>query len=143
MSAIADTVRTIYRHWARQDIDAALPYIGEGFCMHILVPSAVTPHGGLCAGRESAIARLRMLIADFKFLKYQPGPIATSGDTMAAAQVELRYRHKRSGVTVETRLGHFWTFEKGKAAELIEYHDVDRIAAFASQAASVMAARAL
>ena len=36
-------------------------------------------------------------------------------------------------------LGQFWTFRNGKVVKLVEYHDMDRIAEFASAAAAAMA----
>ena len=57
-----------------------------------------------------------------------------TGD-QAAVRVRIRYRHKATGETIETTLGHFWRIREGKAAQLDEYHDVQHVVSFLTKVA--------
>ncbi len=52
-------------------------------------------------------------------------------------EIPLRYRHRRTGAVLETVIANFWTFEEGWPVRLTEYHDLDRIKAFAARVAAL------
>ena len=68
-------------------------------------------------------------INDYDFLAYDQGPIIVTGDH-ATSQPQIRYRHKKTGKVIETRLNHTWHVKDGKARTLDERHDVARVQAF-------------
>ena len=45
-------------------------------------------------------------------------------------QPQIRYRHKKTGKMLETRINHTWWIADGNATALEERHDVPRVLAF-------------
>ena len=47
------------------------------------------------------------------------------------------YRHKATGLQIETTIANFWSFEDGWPVKLAEYHDIGRVQAFTAELASL------
>lgn len=116
----------IYAAYRDQRLDEVLPRLTDDFRFTLHLPADAMPGAGVPHGKAETAALLAGLIATYDFLMYEPGPIMVTGDR-CAVQPRIRYRHKATGETIETTLGHFWRVRDGKAAALDEYHDVDRM----------------
>lgn len=55
----------------------------------------------------------------------------------AALEIVGHYRHKATGLQIETTIVNFWTFEDGWPVKLAEYHDINRIQAFTAKLATM------
>ena len=55
----------------------------------------------------------------------------------AGVEIPIRYRHRRTGAVLETKIANFWTFEEGWPVKLSEYHDISRIQAFTASMAAL------
>ena len=55
----------------------------------------------------------------------------------AGLEIPIHYRHKETGVQIETTIVNFWTFEDGWPIKLAENHDIDRIQAFTAKLAAL------
>jgi ketosteroid isomerase-like protein len=60
---------------------------------------------------------------------------------MTCTSRPIRYRHRATGVPLESVFASFWTFEGDRPVRLSEYHDIGRIQAFANTVAAVEASR--
>ena len=63
-------LRDIYDAWRAQDLDQVASYFPEEFSHTVCIPTEVHPLGGLRTGKSSAMERLRLIAADFDFLKF-------------------------------------------------------------------------
>ena len=55
----------------------------------------------------------------------------------AGVEIVGHYRHKGTGLQVETTIVNFWTFEDGWPVKLAEYHAIDRIQAYTTKLAAM------
>lgn len=77
---------------------------------------------------ESALL-FQSFLNDYDFVAYDHGPIIVAGDS-ATTQPQIRYRHKRTGKVLDTKLTHTWSVKGGKAVALEERYDVPVVQAF-------------
>ena len=124
--ALLQAIYTAYREKRLADVLALLT---DDFQFTLHLPAESLPGAGAPHGKADTANLLDGLIAAYDFLMYEPGPIMVTGD-QAAVRVRIRYRHKATGETIETTLGHFWRIRGGKAAQLDEYHDVEHVVSF-------------
>jgi len=52
-------------------------------------------------------------------------------------EIPIHYRHRETGIQLETIIVNFWTFEDGWPVRLAEYHDVGRIQTFCATLAAL------
>ncbi len=104
------------------------------FASSCICPEAALPGGDKVRNLAETREILQHLADTYDFVAYDPGPIMVSAGR-ATVQPQIRFRDKKSGKLLETRLSHAWRFKDGKAAELEEHHDVTKILAFLKSAA--------
>ena len=63
-----------------------------------------------------------------EFLRYDLSALLVGKD-IAAAEISFIYRHRKTGVTLETTKVNFWTFEAGWPIRMTEYFDLNGVAA--------------
>jgi hypothetical protein len=105
----------------------------------VYIPAEVHPLGGLCNGKQAVLARLGLIAAEFDFLRFDTGDLMIHKDR-ASVEIPICYRHRRTGIVLESGIANFWTFEEGWPVKLSEYHDIDRIQAFTAKVAELTAA---
>jgi len=57
----------------------------------------------------------------------------------AGVEIVGHYRHKATGLQIETTIVNFWTFEDGWPVRLSEYHDIERVQTFTAKLAALNA----
>ncbi len=105
------------------------------------IPTEIHPLGGACNGKHAALSRLRLITVEFDFLRFDTSELMIDGNR-AAVEIPVRYRHRETGVPLESIFVNFWTLEEGWPVRLTEYHDIGRIQAFTKEVAAVTPAQA-
>jgi ketosteroid isomerase-like protein len=119
----------IYDAWRAQDLEWLASYLPDDFCHIIHIPSEIHPFGGTSRGKAAAIARLGVIADDFEILQFDTQGLIVQ-EARAGVEIPVRYRHRETGVALETTIANFWTFEDGWPVRLTEYHDLVRIQEF-------------
>jgi ketosteroid isomerase-like protein len=129
--ANAEVVFRGYEALNRGDIDAALELMQPDIEWHTyLVPG---PGGGCYRGHDGVRelwGDARNIFGDFR---NEPRAIADLGDQIAVAVV-LCGRGKASGVEVEARIAHLFTFRDGLVASVRSFENMDEALAAAGSA---------
>jgi ketosteroid isomerase-like protein len=128
----------IYDAFRAQDLDWLASYLPDDFTHVMHIPTDVSPGFGECRGKKPVIERWRMAIAEFDFLLVDSSGLIAEA-SRAAIEIHFRYRHRRTGLLLESTKANFWELEDGWPVRLTEYYDVGPIRAFtASLAAQVV-----
>jgi ketosteroid isomerase-like protein len=136
MPKTTETVlRDIYDAWRAQDLDWLASYLPDDFCHVVKIPIEIHPLGGACNGKHAALERLRLITVEFDFLKFDTSDLMI-GRNRAAVEIPIRYRHRETGVPLESIFVNFWTLEEGWPVRPTEYHDIGRIQAFVNDVAA-------
>lgn len=135
MQSTGSLLGDIYDAWRAQDLELLASYLPVDFCHMIYIPQQVHPLGGLTQGKKASVERLGLIAAQFDILRFDTSGLMTERNH-AAVQIPIRYRHRETGVPLETTIGNFWTFEDGWPVLVTEYHDVGRIQAFSDAVAA-------
>ena len=109
----------------------------DDFCHVIHIPQAILPLGGTCRGKAASIARLGVIADDFEFVRFDTSGLVLQDDR-AGVEIPVHFRHRETGMSLETTIANFWTFEDGYPIKLSEYHDIDRIQAFSKHLGEVL-----
>ncbi len=139
MTKTETVISDIYDAWRSQDLDRLATYLPNDFSHVVYIPTEVHPLGGLCSGKKAALARLGLIAAEFDFLRFDTSDLMIH-EERAGVEISIRYRHRQTGVVLETKIANFWTFEEGWPVKLSEYHDIARIQAFTANVAALTAA---
>jgi len=141
MTKTETIINDIYDAWRSQDLDRLASYLPEDFSHMIYVPTEVHPLGGLCRGKEAAVGRFGLIAMQFDCLHFDTSDLMLRGNR-AGLEIPVRYRHRETGIQIETMIVNFWTFEDGWPVGLSEYHDIGRIQAFTASLAALNSAQA-
>lgn len=87
---------------------------------------------------EPRWTRIRAVAAEFDFLKFDTSSLIAEANRVAV-EITIYYRHRETGVFLQTTFVDFWTFEDGRPVKLVEYHDVARMQDFMTNVARAMA----
>jgi ketosteroid isomerase-like protein len=136
MAKTETIITDIYDAWRAQDIDWLASYLPKDFSHMIYLPPEVSPLGGLRSGKAAAIHRLGVIAVRYDFLRYDTSDTMIRKDRVGL-EIPICYRHRQTGMQLETVIGNFWTFEDGWPVGLAEYHDVSRIQAFSASVAAL------
>jgi len=135
----ASVVREIYGAWLAHDMDTIAGLLPEDFSHALLIPTAIHPLGGLYKGK-AAMDRIRTVAADFDFLKFDASSLIAEANRVAV-EIPIHYRHRETGVQLQTIFVDFWTFEDSRPIKLVEYHDVGRMHDFMTTVAALTEAK--
>jgi hypothetical protein len=135
----ATVLKDIYDAWRAQDLDWLASYL-PAVCHVVYIPTEIHPLGGACCGKTAALERLRLITVEFDFLRFDTSALMINRNH-AAVEIPIRYRHRETGVSLESVVVNFWMLEEGWPARLNEYHDIGRIQAFVNDIAAVTPAR--
>jgi ketosteroid isomerase-like protein len=139
MTKTETIIGDIYDSWRAQDLDRMASYLPEDFSHVIHIPLQVHPLGGLCRGKAAAVGRLGQIAQQFDFLRFDTSDLMLRGNRVGL-EIPIRYRHRETGIQIETMIVNFWTFEDGWPVGLSEYHDIGRIQAFTASLAALTTA---
>ncbi len=140
MTKTETIIGDIYDAWRAQDLDWLASYLPDDFSHMIYIPLEVHPLGGLCRGKEAAVARLGLIAMQFDCLHFDTSDLMIRKER-AGLEIPLRYRHRETGIQIETKMVNFWTFEDGWPVGLAEYHDIGRVQAFTASLAALTPAQ--
>lgn len=126
----------IYDAWLAQDLEWLASYLPDDFSHTVYIPPEIHPLGGARRGKVAALERLAIVAHQFDFLRFDTSDLMIQKNR-AGLEIPIHYRHKETGVQLETMIVNFWTFEDGWPVRLAEYHDVGRIQAFSANLAAL------
>jgi ketosteroid isomerase-like protein len=127
-----------YDAWRAQDLDWLASYLPEDFSHMVYVPTEIHPLGGLCRGKAAVLQRFAIVAQEFDLLRYDTSDLMIQKNG-AGLEIPSHYRHKATGLQIETMIVNFWTFEDGWPVKLDEYHDIGRVQAFTASVAALTA----
>ena len=87
--------------------------------------------GGLCRGKEASVGSLGLIAMQFDCLHFDTSDLMIRKER-AGLEIPVRYRHRETGIQIETMIANFWTFKDGWPVGLSEHHDIGRIKAFSA-----------
>jgi ketosteroid isomerase-like protein len=133
--ATTTLLQAIYGAYREKRLGDVLSYLDEDFCYVVHLPEDAIPGGDKPRNKAETAELIQNLMDTYEFLAYDPGPIIAAEDR-ATVQPQIRFRDKRTGKVLETKLAHRWRVKDGKALELDERHDVETIRAFLKSVAA-------
>jgi ketosteroid isomerase-like protein len=128
-SDTAALLQAIYNAYRENRLADVLASFSDDFRFILHLPEDVVSGGDKPRNKAETAELLETFLNTYDILAYDPGPIIVTGDR-ATVQPQIRYRDKRTGKVLETRLAHAWRVDGGKATQLDERHDVAKIQAF-------------
>jgi ketosteroid isomerase-like protein len=131
-------ITDIYDAWRAQDLDWLGSYLPGDFCHMVYVPKQIHPLGGLCQGKEAVLERFAIVAREHDLLRYDTSDLMIHKDR-AGLEIAGHYRHRGTGLQIETTIVNFWTFEDGWPVKLAEYHDVNCVQAYTAKLAALNA----
>lgn len=117
-----------YDAWRAQDLEWLASYLPNDFSHAIYVPREIYRDGGECQGKMQVIERWRSIVPQCEFLRFEIHTLLIHKNR-AAAEISFRYRHRETGVTLDTTKANFWTFEAGWPVRLAEFYKMEGIEA--------------
>jgi ketosteroid isomerase-like protein len=138
MTKTETIITDIYDAWRAQDLEWLASYLPEDFSHMVYVPTEIHPLGGLCRGKVAALQRWTVVSQDLDLLRYDTSDLMIR-ENRAGLEIPAHYRHRETGVQIETVIVNFWTFEDGWPVRLAEYHDIGRVKAFSANLAALTA----
>ena len=129
-------VKQIYNAWLGHDLETIAGLLPDDFSLALLIPTEIHPLGGLSKG-SAAMDRIRLVAAEFDFLKFDTSSLIAEANRVAV-EIPIYYRHRQTGVFLQTTFVDFWTFEEGRPVKLVEYHDVARMQDFMTNVARAL-----
>jgi ketosteroid isomerase-like protein len=140
MTKTETIITDIYDAWRAQDLEWLASYLPEDFSHMVYVPNEIHPLGGLCRGKAAALQRWTVVSQELDLLRYDTSDLMIR-ENRAGLEIPAHYRHRETGVQIETVIVNFWTFEDGWPVKLAEYHDIGRVKAFSANLAALTACR--
>ncbi len=125
------TLRAYFDVWNETyDMEKAFALIDEDAVYRLYVDEAYYPFAGETRGKTALRATLGGLRETFDYLLFRAKPAIVAGKTVRHV-LEFIYRHRPSGETLEGRGRMIWTVRNRLLVACDEYHDRDRLNAFA------------
>ena len=122
-------LQAIYKAYRERRLADALSYLADDFRLTVHLPEDALPGGDRPRSKAESALLFQGFLNDYDFLAFDHGPIIVSGDS-ATAQPQIRYRHKKTGKVLETKLAHMWRVRDGKVVGLEERYDIAHVQAF-------------
>jgi ketosteroid isomerase-like protein len=130
----ATLLQAVYKAFREHRLADMLANFADDFRMAVHLPEEAVPGGDKQRNKAETKELLEYFHTTYDVLAYDPGPIIVTGD-QAKVQPQVRYRDKRTGEVLETRMVHAWRVLVGKASELEERHVVVKVVAFLKRVA--------
>jgi ketosteroid isomerase-like protein len=136
MTKTETIINDIYDAWRAQDLEWLGSYLPADFCHMVYVPKEIHPLGGLCRGKAAVLQRFAIVAQEHDLLRYDTSDLIIQKNR-AGLEICGHYRHKSTGLQIETTIVNFWTFEDGWPVKLAEYHDIERVQSFTAKLAAL------
>jgi len=122
-------LQAIHKAYREKRLADTLSYLDDDFRLIVHLPEDAMPGGDRPRSKAESALLFQGFLNDYDFVAYDHGPIIVAGDR-ATAQPQIRYRHKKTGKVLETKLAHTWCVQDGKAVTLEERYDIAHLRAF-------------
>jgi ketosteroid isomerase-like protein len=122
-------LQAIYKALRERRLADAISYLAEDFHLVVHLPEEAMPGGNRPRSKAESTLLFQSFLNDYDLVAYDHGPIIVAGDR-ATTQPQIRYRHKKTGRVLDTKLSHTWSVKDGKAVALEERYDVPVVQAF-------------
>lgn len=122
-------VEAFYAAWILRDLEAVLAYLSDDFRLSQHFSDPMLPFTGETVGKAAAGARLKMILDEWQFLKFEP-TLTVSDGTSVRTTCAIALKHLQTGEIFEGTFRHVWEVRDGKLASVDEYLDVDRLRSF-------------
>lgn len=122
-------VDAFYAAWILRDIETVAAYFSDNFRLSQHFSDPMLPFTGETIGKAAALARLQMILGEWRFLKFEPTLTVADG-TSVRTTCPFILQHLRTGEIFDGSFRHIWRVSDGKLASVDEYLDVDRLRAF-------------
>jgi ketosteroid isomerase-like protein len=120
----AAILRDIYRCYREKRLAEAVAVLSDDFQF-----KSDQPDDPIDPLRPRSRAELTLMVhkffEDFDILNFEPFLIVVDDQDLASAELNVSFRHRKSGKVIETRLLHDWRFTDGKVSELHQHHDTE------------------
>lgn len=136
MTKIEIILGDFYDAWRAQDVALLGTYLPNDFSHMVYVPKEIHPLGGLSRGKAAVLERFAIVAQEYELLRYDTSGLMIHKDR-AGVEIVGHYRHRGTGVQIETPIVNFWTFEDGWPVKLSEYHDIERVQKFVADLAAL------
>ena len=130
----ATILQATYKAFREHRLADMLANFADDFRMVVHLPEEAVAGGDKQRNKAETEELLEYFHTTYDVLAYDPGPIIVTGD-QATVQPQVRYRDKRTGEVLDAKLVHTWRVRDGKATELDERHDVEKVLAFLKRVA--------
>jgi hypothetical protein len=71
------------------------------------IPTGVHRLGGISRGKAPSVKRMEFIADDFEILEFDTSGLMIK-DERAGVEIPIRYRHRETGVGLETMIANFW-----------------------------------
>lgn len=125
----AALLQAIYKAYREHRLADVLAKFDDSFRLIVHLPEDAVPGGEKPRNKTETAELLDYFHSTYDILAYDPGPIIVTGNR-ASVQPQVRYRDKKTGEVLDTKLTHTWRIQRGMATDLEERHDVVKVLAF-------------
>jgi ketosteroid isomerase-like protein len=130
----ATLLQAVYKAFREHRMADMLANFADDFCMVVHLPEEAVPGGDKQRNKAETEELLQYFHSTYDVLAYDPGPIIVTGD-QSTVQPHVRYRDKKTGEVLDTKVVHTWRVRDGKATELQERYDVEVVLSFLKRVA--------
>jgi hypothetical protein len=107
-------LQAIYKALRERRLADAISYLAEDFRLVVHLPEDAVPGGTRPRSKAESTLLFQSFLYDYDLIAYDHGPIIVAGDR-ATTQPEIRYRHKKTGKVLDTKLTPQLVCERGKS----------------------------
>jgi ketosteroid isomerase-like protein len=122
-------LQNIYRSFREKRLADVVELLSDDFKFKAQLPEDSAIEGKRARSRAEIALLAHRSMEEYDILVFEPGPIVVT-DSLASAQVQVKFRHKKTGKILETRFLHDWRVADGKACDLQQRHDLEQLKAF-------------
>lgn len=126
---VREMIQRSVRAWADQDLEAATADLADNVVHALNIDPSIAPFTASAVGKADVRAKFASIMAAFEFEKFEIVAL-TALPSWGVAQVDLRYRHRATGDTLETQAKLLLRIRDGKIALIEETHDAVRVESY-------------
>lgn len=129
---IVKVVSVALSDYAVGDLESFLDHLSDNVVYSLHLDETLLPFAGEVQGKGVFRDRLLAMRSVFEYVRWDPGPIRLIDSERAATFVDFIYRHRKSGEILDGVYRLVWEVDADlKVSRIEEYHDAERIHAFA------------